>query len=331
MKALVWNGTGFDERESSDSRYDGLYLLPGLVDTHVHGALGWDFMSGQGDQVIRSLREIGVEYVCLTSVTSPWEELRNAIDSVNPDEAGFCGFHLEGPYLNPKMAGAQPDFFLEPDANQLSAELGDRLEKVRIVSFAPELQGGTEFARSLFKWGIVVSAGHTDASFEMLEECRPNRLTHFLNAMRRFHHREPGPIDYGLTKNVDVELIYDRVHFSDEAAEMVVKSKSVLQLIGISDGTQLSGLPDGTDAMIWGQKVRKADGSVRLMNGNLAGSGSTLVEVFKNFWRKFGPVVATFACSVNPRRSLGLPEPEMWLCVAKDGTIENIVTGAIQL
>lgn len=328
MSAMIWEGSGFVEKPTSDGNHKGHYLVPGLVDTHIHGAFGYDFMDGDGNSVIQELRKIGIEFACLTSVTSNWEDLRKAIDAVDTKNQGFCGFHLEGPYLNPVKAGAQPHHFRDPDFNELSAELESRLEKIRVITFAPELEGASELARHSSKYGIQSSAGHTDATFEQLIECRPDRMTHFFNAMRQFHHRSAGPIDYGLTQEVDLELIYDGHHFSHESADLVVRTKPVSQIIGISDGTRLSGIPDGATAEMWGHQVKKQEGAVRLADGTLAGSGSTLVEVFRNFWEQFGPTVATMACSVNPRRSIGLPEPRMWLWANDSGTILEVMTGA---
>lgn len=319
-----------DERDSSLPT-----LCPGLVDIHCHGVAGFDVNERRGADVIRELREQGVEWVCPTTVTASWEELRQAIRSVPPDCPGFAGFHLEGPYLNPVRKGAQRSELMRlPDAEELHGELGEMLDSVRIVTLAPELPGAEAVIRYLYHRGILVSAGHTDATAAVLEAaCRAGlrHLTHFYNAMRPFHHREPGCVGFGWASTVICELIYDRVHVSRSAADVLFRLKRPEEVIAVSDGTKLSGLRSGTEETLWGAKARVERGAARREDGSLCGSAVTLVDVFRNLWQDFedGPERAIRACSLNPRRALGLPAPSLWLLVRKDGEVLEVRTGML--
>lgn len=303
-------------------------LVPGLVDIHVHGVMGFDVMAGEGNEVIRLLGEIGVEWCCPTTVTASNEDIQRALAAIDPSQPGFAGVHLEGPFINPGRAGAQATGAMQvPSVQAFRDVVGEFVDLIRPVTLAPELPGAAALVEYLVGKGVIVSAGHTNASYAELSAVRVDHMTHFYNAMSPLDHREPGAVGFGLTADVRCELIYDRVHVSKAAAEILIgmKRKAV---IGISDGTAASGMPDGWSGTMWGREVVKKDGTVRLSDGTLAGSAVTLVDVFRNLWQDFGPEVAISACSTAPRLALGLPEPAMWLRVDDAGTIIEVLQNA---
>jgi N-acetylglucosamine-6-phosphate deacetylase len=310
-------------------------LCPGLVDIHCHGVNGFDVNEGHGAEVVGELRSLGVEWVCPTTVAGPWEELRSAILAVPRDTPGFAGFHLEGPFLNPDRRGAQRAEFLRgPDAEELHRELGELLDAVRIVTLAPELPGAEGVIRYLYHRKIIVSAGHTDATAAILEAASQvglRHLTHFYNAMRPFHHREPGCVGFGWYSTVACEVIYDRIHVSRSAVDVLFRLKRPEDVIAVSDGTKMSGMAPGAEGRLWGHAVRLERGAVRMEDGSLCGSGVTIVDVFRNLWQDFadGAERAIRACSLNPRRALGLPTPSVWLLVAPDGEILETRAGML--
>lgn len=301
------------------------FLAPGLVDIHCHGYAGYDVMDGQGNEVVTSLRKLGVEWIFPTTVTADWSDIRSAIQALNVDQSGFAGVHLEGPFINPSMAGAQPsDKIHTPSFEELQSHLDDMIEQLKIVTLAPERSGGIETTKNLAAMGVTVSAGHTDADYRLMEEAQNaglRHMTHFFNAMRPFHHRNPGCIEFGLTNPVYCELIYDRVHVSREAAHFLWRCKGPFYVIGVSDGTALSGTQDGTTYEMWGHTVKRTGNRVELADGTLAGSCATIRDVFSNIWADFGKTEAVLSCSFNPRRSLGLPSPRLWLVVSQEGDI----------
>ncbi|MCW5945860.1 MAG: amidohydrolase family protein [Fimbriimonadales bacterium] len=315
-----------DRSEHAEITTNSNCLVPGLIDSHCHGVDGMDVMEGKAKQIGANLRSRGIEYYCPTTVTAKWSEIRHALEPCKDRFPGFAGVHLEGPFINPNRSGAQPsDQIEQPDYQKLANELGELLDLVKIVTLAPELNGSRQLISELRNRRIAVSAGHTDATSKQLHEHKIDRITHFYNAMRPFHHRDPGPIGYGLTENVTLEIIYDRIHVSAEALQIALRCQQENGcVIAVSDGTALSGQPDGTACEMWGHRVSMRQGAVRLENGTLAGSAATLADVFRNIWQDEGPSAAVEACSEAPRKALGLPEPRLWLLVDAEGNIIKV-------
>jgi N-acetylglucosamine-6-phosphate deacetylase len=188
---------------------------------------------------------------------------------------------------------------------------------------APEEPGGVGLVRRLVARGVVVSLGHTDATADQAAgaiEAGATSVTHTFNAMRRFHHREPGIIEVALSDpRVECELIYDGHHVSRSAAELLLKAKGLCRVVAVSDATAAAGLPDGTTVEMWGQVCQVDSGAVRLVgSGALAGSAATLLDCFQALADDFGPEAAVRLCSENPRRAIGLGEPSVW-CVFSRG------------
>lgn len=167
------------ETAEDDTVFDaeGLYVIPGLVDVHIHGARGHDFSDGNSKglaEIAQYLHSCGVTSFCPTSMTLPEEQLTAAFATINdvPDAAGYAhiaGIHMEGPYLSPEKKGAQKASYLHaPDAamfRRLSAASGN---KIRIITIAPELPGSDAFIRE-FKDTVAISLGHSTASYEIAE------------------------------------------------------------------------------------------------------------------------------------------------------------------
>ena len=301
--------------------------VPGLVDIHVHGVRGLDVMSGETNHIVAELRSLGIEWCCPTTVTDSSDSIQKALSAIDPSTPGFAGVHLEGPFISRQHPGAQPSRHIRDNASVSSYLdlLGEFESLIRIVTLAPEVDGARQLIGHLGKEGKIASAGHTDATYALLNETEHlSHVTHCFNAMRPFHHREPGTVGYALLSDSYCELIYDRVHVDRAAAELLLKLK-LDKVIAISDGTAAAEMADGWESNLWGQEVQLREGSLRLKDGTLAGSAVTLAGVFKCLWQDFGPKVAVSACSVNPRRALGLPEPAMWLEVDDDGTIIEVL------
>lgn len=347
MRANLFNGkrwlvveANFDTEEITALKEgrdaDFPTLVPGLVDIHCHGIAGHDVSEGEAVETIEELRRRGVEWVCPTTVATPLERLREIVEAVPSETPGFAGFHLEGPYLSPAYPGAQPEEHLrQPDVEEFDAALGDLLSKIRIVTLAPELPGAEALIRFLYQNGVIVSAGHTDADIQVMEGATNvglRHITHLFNAMRKFHHRDPGIVGFGLVSTVICELIYDRVHVSRLAASLVFTAKRLSDVVAVSDGTALSGSPSGTVGQLWGKEVRVERRAARLADGRLCGSVATLPDVFQALWQDFRdhPERAIAACSLNPRRALGLPPPELWLVVGSEGVVKELRMGNLR-
>lgn len=316
------------------------YLIPALIDMHIHGINGFDVMEQNYEEIGKQLREIGIEWFCPTTVSAPLEKINHLLNNFQPQKNGAVGFHLEGPYLNSNYKGAQPEeFFKTPDPEEFFSALSNNLKKVSLITLAPELEGCMSFIKSLHQKNIIINAGHTDATYEIMQTAVQHGLsgiTHFFNAMRPFHHRETGCIGFGLLNNINCEIIYDRIHVHKKALDLLLKTKPITNIIAISDGTKLSGTQDGTEMEMWGQKAIKDNGASRLQNGTLCGSAVTLFDVFQNLWQDYPEKkeLAVFACSHNPRHILHLPPPQVWLLLDTRANlleiIESDLSGAIE-
>ena len=306
-------------------------LVPGFVDVHIHGAFGFDFMMSSSSEIVAwadKLEEHGYEAFLPTTVTQSLDAVLTAIDNLPPHRL-IHGFHLEGPFISPKHPGAQPPHAILDPVNLNDSGWNQALDHpaLRLITLAPERPGGMDLAQRLSQRGVIVSMGHTDATFDEANaaiEVGVTHSTHTYNAMRGLHHREAGTVGaIFLNKTVNAELIYDRIHVSKPAAEVLIKEKGADRVIGVSDSTLAAGLPTGTTLNMWGLDCVVGEGQIRLAsNGSLAGSAVTLDQVFANLLADFGAEVAIKATSLNPRRILKIEgSPKVWLKVDATGRI----------
>ncbi|HWP30553.1 MAG TPA: hypothetical protein VNK96_02335 [Fimbriimonadales bacterium] len=311
------------------------YLIPALVDMHVHGINGIDVMDGDIEQMAMELKKTGIEWFCPTTISASFEKLRSLLEKTATNRNGVIGFHLEGPYLNDKYAGAQPaQFFRKPNISEINEYFSEHLHKISVMTLAPELEGALQTIEFLSNEKIIVNAGHTDANYEIMQKAFEKGLsgiTHFYNAMRPFHHREPGCVGFGWMNNINCEIIYDRIHVSKNAMDILLKLKSIENIVAVSDGTKLSGTPDGTETEMWGRTVRKQNGASRSEDGTLCGSAVTLFDVFQNLWRDYAcdKTISVLACSYNPRRILRLPPPKLWLLLDENANMLDTFEGEL--
>ena len=239
-----------------------------------------------------------------------------------PSNFSTClGVHLEGPFFNPEMAGAQnPAYLRNPDLGMV--ERLHAISPVKKVSFAPELEGSEDFVRGLVRLGIVASGGHSAADFATFERARAagmTHLTHFCNAMIPIHHLRPSMVTGGLlADDVFVEMICDGVHLSDPMIALISRMKGPDRTMLITDSMCAAGCPDGMYSL-GGLRVRVADGCARLADvpydpksvvSNVAGSVALFHRCFQRYARVSGLPLAEAikATSWNQCVSLGIPD-----------------------
>jgi len=308
---------------------DGLTALPGFIDIHTHGRSGCDFCDATDaafDRMGRDRMQDGVTSFLATTLTRPEEELAEVCACAERykarDEGAAClGLHLEGPFFNPKMAGAQnPAYLRDPDAAMVLRL--HAISSVKKVSLAPELPGAEACIRALADAGIVASGGHSDADYACFERARAagmTHLTHFCNAMVPIHHLRPSMVTGGLlADDVLVEMICDGVHLSDPMIALIARMKGPRRIMLITDSMCAAGCPDGLYTL-GGLPVRVADGCARLANvpndptklvSNVAGSVALFYRCFQRLVRVTGwPLEkAVAAAGYNQARSLGIPD-----------------------
>ena len=303
-------------------------LVPGFVDIHIHGAYGIDMMTAdkeEYDDLLEQLSQDGYERLLPTTVTASAEDVKRFIHNL-PSHPMIGGFHLEGPFISPQFPGAQPqEFIIDPES--AGPEWDEILNhpKLKSVTLAPEVPGALSLIKFLTKRKVVVSMGHTNATYEeakLAHDAGMLHSTHTFNAMRGLHHREAGALGAAMTLTpFRAELIYDRIHVSPEAALLLIQARLVDgQVVGVSDSTMASGLEPGTKLTMWGLDCVVGEGDVRLQsNGSLAGSAVTLRSVFENLTEDFGVEVAADCCCYAPREALGMKShPKVWNLVEEE-------------
>lgn len=305
---------------------DGLTLYPGFIDAHIHGAVGVDTMEADADElheVSRFLARQGVTGWLPTLVPGPAEDYERAAGAVEQlmkeqeheraPAARVLGLHYEGPFVNRAQCGAlRTEYFRSfnsvADLEALAIPL--QTEAARMMTLAPEIEGGLELIGELKRRGWVVSVGHTRAEIGLLERARETgarHMTHFMNAMPPLHHRSPGPVGWGLTHDdVTCDLIADGIHLDPLTLRIILRCKTPARLNLISDAVAPAGLGDG-DYQLWGETISVTGGHTRNEKGSIAGSVSNLRDGVR-MMSSLGvePVDLSLMASTNPAQLLNL-------------------------
>jgi N-acetylglucosamine-6-phosphate deacetylase len=238
----------------------GKLVLPGLIDTHVHGSHGDDVMLDGPEGIRRisaALLRYGTTSYLPSTVSGRHEDLLRALEScvkaeANPKpSAEIIGVHVEGPFININKKGAQPEVGVrEPDLDQCREYLRAAPGRVKIMTLAPELPGGLELIRLLVENGVVASLGHSEADYETALagiEAGATHATHLFNAMPALHHRKPNITTACLNEPaIRAEIVPDGIHVAPEMVRLAAKLKGRDGLIIVTDAMAAVGCPDGT-------------------------------------------------------------------------------------
>ncbi|MDP4094026.1 MAG: N-acetylglucosamine-6-phosphate deacetylase [Bacillota bacterium] len=300
---------------------EGLFVLPGLIDVHIHGAAGHDVMNstpGQIKEMAGFLARNGVTSFVPTTMTAAAQSIKAALGNIKKASemdsiaATIAGVHIEGPYINALQRGCHnPALIKPPDIEEFYSFrkiIGDDL-KLRIT-VAPEVEGAMEYIKEVSVNGGSISLGHTDADSKIILEAVKNgavSFTHLFNAMKGLHHREPGTAGAALAGDSYVELICDGIHVHPDIINLVYKIKGTDKIILITDSIPAAGMGDG-EYRFGGYKVLVSEGQARNGNGALAGSTITLWQAVKNIMGFTGASLeaAVRMASINPARLIGL-------------------------
>lgn len=277
---------------------EGLTVLPGFLDIHIHGAQGVDALEASSDDLLRVARFLATQGVTSwlpTLVPAPDEEYERAARAVSQlmhrqDEAAeetgarALGIHYEGPFVNERQCGALRTEFFRTYARPEDLKTLARVPHERalhMTTLAPEIEGGVLLIEELSARGWTVSIGHTRADAETLERAHragAKHFTHFMNAMPQLHHRAPGPVGFGLAReDVTCDIIVDGVHLDPLVVRMIVRSKTPERVALISDAVAPAGLGDGV-YRLWGETIKVEAGRTRNERGSIAGSVITMSD-----------------------------------------------------
>lgn len=300
---------------------DGV-VLPGFIDEHIHGAGGADAMDGTPD-ALQTISEYvakeGTTGFLATTMTQSPENISKALANVKSVRekgeykgAEVLGVHLEGPFISPKHVGAQPlEYVAKPDPETFDKYNAISGGNIKIVSLAPEVDGGLDLVKHLAKIGVVASIGHTGAKYSDVEAAvaaGATNVTHTYNAQTPLHHREAGVVGAAmLFDELNCEMICDTIHVSVPAIRIFIKNKPHDKFTLITDAMRAKGMPDGLSEL-GGQQVFVKNGEARLADGTLAGSVLKMNVAIKNLVEKAGvPFTdAVDFASANPAKNLGL-------------------------
>lgn len=329
----------------------GGYVLPGAIDLHVHGGGGRDFMETTEEaflEAIESHRRHGTTSIAPTLSSSTNQMIADAAATceklmADPNN-GIIGLHLEGPYFNPKKAGAQMPEIIRPINPDEYKDLVERFSCIRRWDAAPELEGSEEFARYLRSKGIVVSLAHTAATPEDIDrtyEAGFNHATHFYNAMSQ-HHKEGMYSKAGAVEaiynndGITVEVIGDGIHVPVENIRMAYKMKGVDNMALITDALAVAAA-DGGKA--FDERVTIENGVCVLADRSaIAGSIATMDRVIKVAVKEAGLPLEDVArmSSETPAKIMGVYDRKGSLERGKDADIiimdDDInLTGVVQM
>ncbi len=295
------------------------YLIPGLVDLHLHGGVGYDFSDGNTDgnaAMLRFLARNGTLTCCPTTMALPEDTLAQACRAIiaqqPADGARVAGIHLEGPFFHPAKKGAQPACNLKHSDAAMILRLQEAAGgAVRILSFAPELPGSMELISAL-KDKLILSAAHTTADYDTATAAIAagvTHVTHLFNAMPPLLHRDPGLIGAAAEADqVHAELICDGIHVHPAMVRAAFTLFGADRICLISDAMSACGMPNGKYSL-GGQEVQVTDGRATLADGTLAGSASTLFFCLQQAIRFGIPAAdAVKAATHNPAKVLGLEQ-----------------------
>ena len=299
----------------------GTTIFPGFIDVNIHGAVGVDTMAATAadlDRVSQFLATRGITGWLPTLVPAPVTDYASAISSIDEatrstGRARILGVHYEGPFVNSAQCGAlHAEFFRSfsgvSDLDDLP-KLSDQRAK-HMITLAPEIVGGVELVRELTRRNWIVSLGHTRADFEILDEAfsaGARHMTHFMNAMTPLHHRAPGPIGWGLSRDeVTCDFIADGIHLDRQMLRLLMKLKGADLLSLISDAVAAAGMGDG-EFEIWGETITVKDGRTSNARGAIAGAVITMLEAVRTMLSLgASPVEVAKMAATNPARLLGI-------------------------
>ena len=295
-------------------------LMPGFIDVHTHGRSGYEFTDGVLEHLntmcVDKLSE-GVTSWLPTTLTLGYDALAGALENARKYTdsklagAKIPGVHLEGPYINESCLGAQnPAFVRKPDAAEVK-KLND-IYPVLKVSYAVEVEGGSQFASELLAMNITPSCVHSKASYKEFLSAYDHglrNLSHFCNQMTALHHRDIGLVGAGLRHSeVYIEMICDKIHLCSDMIKLIFQLKDINHIVLITDACQAAGMPDGKYE-IGGLPLILKDGAARLAsNGALAGSVLVMNKALQNVYELTGRPLSQLVktTSWNQACSLGL-------------------------
>ena len=319
--------------------YGNKRILPGFIDIHCHGAYGFDVNDANEEGLRNWTKKIpseGVTALLATTITQSREVLINALSNVaKVVEEGYMGaeilgIHFEGPYLDMKYKGAQPqEFIAKPTIEEFKVYQKAAKGLIKYATIATELDEDYELTKYLYNNGVVVSIGHSAATYEEAIYAFANGArsqTHVYNGMTPFKHRENGLVGFSLrVKGMYGEIICDGNHSTPVALYNFFNAKGPDYGIMVTDALMAKGIESGSKFIFGGNEIEiYEDGSAHLVETKgLAGSTIRMNEGLKILVED-AMVPFNYAinsCTINPAKCLGIDKRKGRIGVGYDSDL----------
>ncbi|SEP90415.1 N-acetylglucosamine 6-phosphate deacetylase [Virgibacillus subterraneus] len=313
----------------------GLNLIPGFIDGHIHGAAGADVMDST-EEALDTMAEVlpkeGTTSFLATTITQSPESIDDALRNVAEytskcGQAEVMGVHLEGPFIEKSKKGAQPlEYIMKPDIGQFKKWQQLSGNKIETITLAPEHDEDGTFIRSLYESGVNVSAGHTGIGFEGMKTAVDHgvrQVTHICNAMTGIHHRDIGVVGAAFQlEELRAELIADGIHVSPEMLQLIYSNMGSERLILITDAMRAKCLHSGAYEL-GGQPVNVTEDRAVLGDGTLAGSILKMYQGAQQMLQLKDVSIKNVIemASSNPAKQLGIFDKKGSVKVGKDADL----------
>lgn len=345
-------------KEKPDAKiidYQGYWIAPGLVDTHIHGFMGHDVMDNdfEGIKVMsKGLLSCGVTSFLPTTLTAGVDTLNEVTAAIGEryqevEGAKIQGIFFEGPFFTEEHKGAQnPSYFSDPDIDVFNHWQDLSHGMIKKIAIAPEREGAVAFTEEVTKQGVAVALAHSAATYRQAKDAvyaGASIFIHTYNGMSGLNHREPGMVGCAMnTKNTVAELICDGHHVHPAAAEILVNVKTPEKVALITDCMRAGGMPEG-EYTLGEFPVTVKDGAARLQsNGSLAGSILQLFDGVKNVidWDIVSVEEAITMASLVPAQSVHIDDkcgsieaglPADYLVITPDMTLSETYVDGVSL
>ena len=324
---------------TADVDYGDKRIVPGFLDIHYHGAYGFDTNDANEEGLRNWTKNIvseGVTGFLATTITQSEEVLTKAVANVAKvmedgyEGAELMGIHFEGPYLDMVYKGAQPEQHIrKPDAEQFKRYQAAAKGQIKYITIATEADEDFALTRYAAEQGIVVSIGHSAATYEEAVMAYANgarSMTHVYNGMTPFNHRANGLVGAALRiRTMYGEVICDGNHSTLAALNNFFLSKGPDYAIMISDALMAKGSPVGSKYIFGGNEIEiYPDGSAHLTaTKGLAGSTLKINEGLRILVEEaMVPFnYAINACTRNPARCIGVDDRKGTIGVGYDADL----------
>ncbi len=308
---------------------EGKRILPGMVDVHSHGCIGFDFATAKEEEIKKMQKYYasrGTTTVLGTVISSSKEVTFEAVSrlgkiSSDKGSASVVGIQLEGPFFKPFKKGAHDENYLNIPSQEYIDELKEKSNgTIKLLAIDPLIENAKEVIEKYSK-DFTISIAHTGCSYEEALEAvswGATHVTHLFNAMNGMQTREPGVIGAFFDSKINAELICDGLHIHPSIVRLLFKAHPE-RVVLVSDSISPAGVEDGT-YYSGGLEVNVINGEARLSNGTIAGSTSFLYDCFKKAM-EFGvePEKALLSATLYPAKSVGIDSKVGSISIGKQG------------